>query len=176
MQFHPNTVQQRCTSALGDIRLAASPLGLVGLWFDDQRHLPAPLNGPQAWPHDNGHSLLCAVAQQVQQYLSGERLHFDVPLDYSGGTPFQQSVWLALRGIAPGNTISYGALARQLGKPSAVRAVAAAVGRNPLSLVVPCHRVLGQDGSLTGYAGGLARKTALLQRENAWPPKICQPG
>lgn len=79
-------------------------------------------------------------------------------------------MWQALLGIAPGSTTSYGALAQQLGRPSAVRAVASAVGRNPLSIVVPCHRVLGRDGILTGYAGGLARKTALLQREGAWPP------
>ena len=170
MQFHTTTVQKRCVTALGGVRLAASPQGLSGLWFEGQRHWPAQLDGPQAWPHDEHHSLLCAAAQQLQQYLDGQRLHFDVPLDYSGGTPFQQSVWQALLGIAPGSTTSYGALAQQLGRPSAVRAVASAVGRNPLSIVVPCHRVLGRDGSLTGYAGGLARKTALLQREGAWPP------
>lgn len=169
MQFHTTTVQQRCATALGGVRLAASPQGLSGLWFEGQHHWPAQLDGPQAWPHDAHHSLLCAAAQQLQQYLGGQRLHFDLPLDYSGGTPFQQSVWQALLGIAPGSTTSYGALAQQLGRPSAVRAVAGAVGRNPLSVVVPCHRVLGRDGSLTGYAGGLARKTALLQREGAWP-------
>ena len=93
----------------------------------------------------------------------------------SGGTPFQQEVWRVLLGVARGHTISYGAVCQRMGRPSAVRAVGAAVGRNPLSVVVPCHRVLGQDGSLTGYAGGLERKTALLQLEGAWSaaPRHC---
>ena len=98
---------------------------------------------------------------------ASERSQFDVPLDLSGGTAFQQSVWKALLEIPPGTTTSYGALGRQLGRPLAVRAVGAAVGRNPLSVVVPCHRVLGADGSLTGYAGGIDRKRALLTLEHA---------
>ena len=97
-----------------------------------------------------------------------------MPLD-AQGTPFQQAVWRALLAIPSGATTSYGALARALGSPTAVRAVGAAVGRNPLSVVVPCHRVLGADGSLTGYAGGLDRKTALLTLENALPlPHLAQ--
>ena len=104
---------------------------------------------------------------EALQYLRGERDGFDLPLDLSGGTPFQQEVWQALLAIGRGATRSYGELSQHLGRPRAVRAVGAAVGRNPLSVVVPCHRVLGADGSLTGYAGGLGRKVALLTLENA---------
>jgi len=93
------------------------------------------------------------------------RQHFDLPLDLSRGTPFQQLVWTALLHIGWGETTRYGELAQQLGRPQASRAVGMAVGRNPLSIIVPCHRVLGAQGSLTGYAGGLDRKQNLLQRE-----------
>ncbi|KRB28692.1 methylated-DNA--[protein]-cysteine S-methyltransferase [Acidovorax sp. Root70] len=169
MQFHPLTVQARADTPLGSVRLAASPTGLSGVWFEGQRHEPtAQLHGPGAWAFAPGnHPVLQEAARQLQQYLDGQRPHFDLPLDLSGGTAFQQSVWHALLQIARGQTTSYGALGRQLGNPSAVRAVGAAVGRNPVSVVVPCHRVLGTDGSLTGYAGGLDRKRALLTLENA---------
>lgn len=168
MYFHPHTVQTRTATPLGPVRLAASPEGLAGVWFEGQRHEPtALLYGATAWADAPGHPVLMQAAEQLQQYLAGERAGFDVPLDLSGGTPFQQSVWRALMGIGRGTTTSYGALSRQLARPLAVRAVGAAVGRNPLSVVVPCHRVLGTDGSLTGYAGGLDRKRALLTLENA---------
>jgi methylated-DNA-[protein]-cysteine S-methyltransferase len=168
MRFSPHTVQTRTTTPLGSVRLAASPTGLVGVWFEGQRHEPGPLlYGAAAWPDAPGHPLLQEAACQLQQYLTGERAHFALALDLSGGTPFQQSVWRALLGIARGATISYGALSQQLGNPRAVRAVGAAVGRNPLSVLVPCHRVVGMDGSLTGYAGGLDRKRVLLTMENA---------
>jgi len=107
---------------------------------------------------------------QLAEYFSGRRQHFDLPLDLQAGTVFQQLVWRALLSIAAGATTSYGHLSAKIGKPAAVRAVGAAVGRNPISIVVPCHRVLGADGSLTGYAGGLARKTALLSLEAAASP------
>ncbi|MFT4241136.1 MAG: methylated-DNA--[protein]-cysteine S-methyltransferase [Acidovorax sp.] len=162
MQFHPLTVQARTTTPLGPVRLAASPGGLCGLWFEGQRHAPA-----RHWPDAPSHPVLQEAARQLNQYLRGEREGFDLPLDLSGGTPFQQSVWQALRAVPRGAPTSYGALARTLNNPSAVRAVGAAVGRNPVSVVVPCHRVLGADGSLTGYAGGLERKTALLALEAA---------
>ncbi len=169
MQYPPDTVQARTPTALGDVRLAASARGLVGLWFDGQRHLPAQLDGPGAWPTDDAHPVLRAAAAQVREYLDGTRTRFDLPLDLSGGTPFQQAVWQALLAIPRGGTTTYGALARQLGRPAAVRAVGAAVGRNPISVAVPCHRVLGSGGALTGYAGGLPRKTALLRLEASSP-------
>ena len=105
------------------------------------------------------------TAAQVQAYFQGQLQAFDVPLDLSVGTAFQQAVWQALRQIPYGKTSSYLALASAMGKPSATRAVGAAVGRNPVSIIVPCHRVLGSTGRLTGYAGGLWRKQALLQLE-----------
>lgn len=170
MQFPTHTVQMRTSTALGPVRLAASPAGLVGVWFEGQRHEPsALLDGPTAWPDAGHHPLLQEAERQLQHYLAGQRTGFDLPLDLAGGTPFQQAVWRALLTIGRGATTSYGALGRQLGYPRAVRAVGAAVGRNPLSVVVPCHRVVGADGSLTGYAGGLDRKTALLTLENALP-------
>ena len=169
MQFHPSTVQARTETPLGTVRLAASPAGLCGLWFDGQRHLPALLDGPGAWPEAPEHPVLRQATEQLRQYLRGERNHFDLPLDLTGGTPFQQAVWQALLRIPSGYTTSYSALGQQIDKPTAVRAVGTAVGRNPLSVVVPCHRVLGLDGGLTGYAGGLERKATLLRLEGALP-------
>lgn len=168
MHFHPRTVQSRVSSPLGAVRLAASPAGLCGLWFEGQRHQPGDvLDGAAAWPTDDHHPVLQDAAAQLQHYLTGQRTRFDLPLDLAGGTPFQQAVWQALLQIDSGTTCSYGAIGRQLGRPMAVRAVGAAVGRNPVSVVVPCHRVLGSGGALTGYAGGLARKVALLRLEGA---------
>jgi len=109
--------------------------------------------------------VLRAACQQLAEYFASERTVFDLPLGLLAGTTFQRSVWEALRAIPCGKTTSYGALARDIGRPHAVRAVGAAVGRNPLGIVVPCHRVLGSQGALTGYAGGLDRKRALLALE-----------
>ena len=169
MHFHPDTVQSRIDTPLGPVRLAASPAGLCGLWFEDQQHQPAQLDGAAAWPMSAAHPLLVAASDQLGAWLVGERHRFDLPVDLSGGTPFQQAVWRALLDIAWGQTRSYSQVAQLAGAPAAVRAVGAAVGRNPISLVVPCHRVLGASGALTGYAGGLERKHALLEREGALP-------
>jgi methylated-DNA-[protein]-cysteine S-methyltransferase len=152
--------QARLDTPLGPVTLAATPRGLAGLWFDGQRHHPGPLDAPQ----DPGHPQLAAAAEQLADYWRGARREFSLALDPQG-TPFQQAVWRALRGIPLGRTSGYGAIARALGKPQAARAVGAAVGRNPVGIVIPCHRVLGADGSLTGYAGGLDRKQALLALE-----------
>lgn len=151
----------RYDSPLGTMLLAASDRGLAGVWFEGQKH------GPDArgWREDASHPVLQAAVAQLRSYFAGERQDFELPLDLQAGTPFQQSVWSALCAIPRGDTTSYAALARRLGKPQAARAIGAAVGRNPVSIVVPCHRVLGTGGSLTGYAGGLERKTALLQLE-----------
>jgi len=110
-------------------------------------------------------ALLKQAQQQLNDYFAGRRRSFDLPLRLDTGTPFQNAVWQALTAIAYGTTCSYAALAQRLQRPSAVRAVAAAVGRNPLSILVPCHRVIGSRGQLTGYAGGLTRKRALLHLE-----------
>lgn len=154
-------VCMRYASPLGPMLLAATPRGIAGIWFEGQRH------GPDAsrWAERPGHPLLLQAAAQLDAYFAGQRSRFDLPLDLQAGTPFQQAVWQALLAIPPGRTTSYAALGRQLGRPSASRAVGAAVGRNPVSIVVPCHRVLGSGGDLTGYAGGLERKSALLHLE-----------
>lgn len=149
---------------LGPVLLRASPLGLCGLWFEGQRHHP-DLDEVVSWKASPEHPVLQATAQQLDAYFAGLRQRFDLPLDLSGGTPFQRAVWLALLTIPLGRLGVYGELARQLGRPQAVRAVGAAVGRNPVSIIVPCHRVIGANGSLTGYAGGLDRKRALLALE-----------
>jgi methylated-DNA-[protein]-cysteine S-methyltransferase len=156
--------QARADTPLGAVTLAATSRGLAGLWFDGQRHHP----GPIAAPVDAGQPWIAQALRQLARYFDGAAAEpFVLPLDPQGSA-FQRTVWLALRDIACGQTSSYGALARRLGRdPGAARAVGAAVGRNPLSVIVPCHRVLGGDGSLTGYAGGLERKRALLRLEGA---------
>jgi methylated-DNA-[protein]-cysteine S-methyltransferase len=167
MRFDPSIVQTSCQSPLGVITLAATRQGLAGLWFEGQRHLPDALAAASPWPTDAAHPVLKKTVQQLGEYFAGRRCVFDLPLDLSGGTPFQQAVWQALLSIATGSMTSYGSISKSVGNPAAVRAVGAAVGRNPISIIVPCHRVVGADGSLTGYAGGLDRKTALLRLEGA---------
>jgi methylated-DNA-[protein]-cysteine S-methyltransferase len=165
MKFDTSIVQTRFQSPLGTIIIAATAKGLAGLWFEGQRHLPPELVEPSVWPSDPDHPVLKEVMQQLTAYFAGQRSRFDVPLDLAHGTAFQQSVWQALLAIPQGDTASYSEVGRRIGKPAAVRAVGAAVGRNPVSIIVPCHRVMGANGALTGYAGGLDRKTALLQLE-----------
>jgi methylated-DNA-[protein]-cysteine S-methyltransferase len=163
MKFDPSIVQARYDSPLGPMIVAATDRGLAGVWFAQQRHLP----DCSMWPYAPRHPVLRDALAQLGAYFAGERTAFDLPLDLQGGTPFQQNVWHALLAIPHGTTTTYRAVGAQAGQPLAMRAVGAAVGRNPLSIVVPCHRVIGSDGSLTGYAGGLERKRALLQLEGA---------
>lgn len=162
MKFKTSTVQSVFDSPLGPIMLAASNEGLQGAWFvQGQRHMP----DSSSWPVSANNVILQRAEEELRRYFAGEPVAFDLPLDLDSGTAFQQAVWRALLQIPRGSTTSYGAISARLGQPSAVRAVGGAVGRNPLSIIVPCHRVLGADGSLTGYAGGLERKVALLQLE-----------
>ena len=168
MKFDTSIVQTRVPSPLGAIAIAATAKGLAGLWFTEgQRYLPAGLTGSTAWREDTEHPVLKQVSQQLSEYFAGQRSQFEVPLDLSCGTAFQQSVWQALLDIPQGGAVSYGEVSRRIGNPAAVRAVGGAVGRNPVSIIVPCHRVMGSSGALTGYAGGLDRKTALLRLEGA---------
>jgi len=173
MNLPASCVQTTIASPLGPMLLAASSQGLAGVWFTDQRHLP-PAERIRGWPQAPTHPVLAEAAQQLDAYFRGERRRFELPLDLAAGTVFQQAVWRALLHIPAGGTLSYADLARQISRPAAVRAVGAAVGRNPLSIVLPCHRVLGTGGALTGYAGGLQRKTALLQLESALIPETHQ--
>ena len=139
-------------SELGAMRFVARGDALVSLWFVD-----APEDGERD-------ELLDHAIAEVDEYFALERTEFTVPLAPEG-TPFQHEVWKALRAIPFGETRSYLDVANAIGKPKAVRAVAAANGRNPLGIIVPCHRVIGADGSLTGYAGGMERKKFLLDLE-----------
>jgi methylated-DNA-[protein]-cysteine S-methyltransferase len=168
-----HTALQRCQTPtpLGTMTLATDGAALVGVWFDGQKHLP----DPQTWPLNPAHPVLLAAQAQLADYFAARLIEFDLPLGLASGTAFQQAVWRALLEIAPGATVSYGELARRIGKPQAVRAVGAAVGRNPLSIVVPCHRVVGSTGALTGYAGGLERKVALLALEQTARAQVAEP-
>jgi methylated-DNA-[protein]-cysteine S-methyltransferase len=154
--------QARTDTPLGPVTLVATADGLAGVWFDGQAHHPGPLDVP----FDPGQAHIAQAMRELGEYFDGRRTRFDVALDPLG-TDFQHSVWTALARIAHGRTTSYGEIAAGLGRMRAVRAVGGAVGRNPLSVIVPCHRVLGRDGTLTGYAGGLERKRALLRLEAA---------
>lgn len=154
------TAQCRIASPLGTMLLARTGAGLAGAWFERQKHHPDLIEAPER----DDDPLLLAAADQLRAYFAGKRSAFDVPLDLQG-TAFQRDVWQVLLAIEPGATRSYGEIARELGVPSASRAVGSAVGRNPVSIIVPCHRVVGSSGALTGYAGGLDRKTSLLRIE-----------
>ncbi len=151
---------------LGAMLLAADDRAVLGIWFEGQKYHP----DPTAWRHRPGNPLLRRAAEQLGAYFEDHGdTGFDLPLA-ERGTAFQQAVWAELRRIPAGETCTYGALAARLGRPAAVRAVGAAVGRNPWSLVVPCHRVVGANGSLTGYAGGVGRKAWLLAWESGQRP------
>jgi len=160
MNTSHHSKQRQVLTPLGELTVARSAQGLSGIWFAEQKHHPGVLQAEV----DERDPLLNEAARQLGEYFAGQRKRFDLPLALEG-TTFQQAVWAGLLKIPCGTTLSYGELAEAVHAPSAVRAVGAAVGRNPLSIVVPCHRVLGRDGDLTGYAGGLDRKTALLELE-----------
>lgn len=153
----------RWEGPLGPMVVAATDAGLAGIWFEGQKHMP-DISG---WSLSDRHPLLDRAIAQLHEYFAGSRTSFDLPLDLDAGTEFQRTVWQALRDIPPGGTVTYAQLSHAIGRGKAMRAVGAAVGRNPVSIVVPCHRVLGSDGSLTGYAGGLERKSSLLRLEGA---------
>jgi methylated-DNA-[protein]-cysteine S-methyltransferase len=169
MKKHPAyTAQARTETPLGPVLLAATERGLAGVWFDGQAHHPGAIDAPV----NPAQPFIAQAVRELRAYFAQDAGHgaaaspFSVPLD-AAGTEFQRAVWAELLRIAPGATSSYGEIARRSGRPAAFRAVGAAVGRNPLSVIVPCHRVLGSDGSMTGYAGGLPRKQALLLLEGA---------
>lgn len=160
----PLVAKSRIDTPLGPLTLATTHQGLALAWFDAQAHRTETVDAPE----DPAHPVLALTAREFTNYWANAQTRFTAPLD-PRGTPFQHAVWLVLRGIAAGALTSYGEVARQIGKPAAVRAVGAAIGRNPLSIIVPCHRVVGSNGLLTGYAGGLPRKEALLRLEGALP-------
>ncbi|MDN5899072.1 MAG: methylated-DNA--[protein]-cysteine S-methyltransferase [Brachybacterium sp.] len=160
----PTRTHRLVGTPLGIYALAADAEGLVGVWRQDQKHFPrAARLGPTS---ADAHTVLDEAASQLQEYLGGAREDFTLPLSPEG-TEFQHAVWDHLMTIPRGATTTYGQIARALGRPRAAQAVGAAVGSNPLSIVVPCHRVVGSTGALTGYAGGIETKQALLLLEGA---------
>jgi len=153
--------QMPINTPLGGMTLVASQQGLQGAWFDHQAHRPdiaaLPWGSSQPW--------LREARKQLAEYFAGQRQQFELALQPYAGSEFQRTVWQALAMIPFGRFVSYAEIARHLGRPQAARAIGMAVGRNPLSIFLPCHRVVASDGALTGYAGGLDRKIALLQLE-----------
>jgi methylated-DNA-[protein]-cysteine S-methyltransferase len=158
-------------SPIGPLTIVAEGGSISALYMDAQRHAP----GAEALglPGEPGEEPFATAAGQLAAYFAGELTEFDLPLA-PAGTDFQRRVWNGLRAIPYGQTISYGELARRVGNPAASRAVGLANGRNPIAIVVPCHRVIGTDGSMTGYGGGLDRKRFLLalERDTAPPQGI----
>ena len=148
-------------SPVGKLHLLAHDSALIALVWRIGRHSDLPFANARV---DANHAVLRETARQLDEYFAGRRRDFDVPLE-PRGTDFQRSVWQALRAIPFGETRSYGELARQLGNPAAMRAVGAANGGNPISIIVPCHRVIGANGSLTGFGGGIPAKAWLLAHE-----------
>ena len=155
----------RFMTPLGTLFATAAGGALTGLYFEGGRH--APEISP-AWIEDRDAAPLAECARQVNEYLHGARKSFDLPLAPEG-SEFQRRVWIEIARIPHGETLTYAELAQRAGAPGAARAAGAATGRNPLSIIVPCHRVVGTDGSLTGYAGGIERKTRLLEIEGVLP-------
>lgn len=144
--------------------LFSSPAGPLTIEGDDLAITRIGFGTPAAVSERPGPAV-AAAATQLEQYFAGERTHFDLELDPAYGTPFERRVWDELRAIPYGQTATYAEIAGRIGRPTASRAVGRANGRNPVAVIVPCHRVVGSDGSLTGYAGGLAMKRALLDLE-----------
>lgn len=149
-------------SPVGPLLLAASDTGLHAIEFSASKH---PVKRGLDWREGN-HHVLHKAHMQLREYFAGERHRFDLPLAPIG-TEFQRTVWYTLATIPYGETLSYAQLAMRVGRPTATRAVGAANGRNPLPIVLPCHRVIGADGSLTGFGGGLPTKRFLLELEGA---------
>lgn len=149
-------------SSVGEITLVADNVSLRAIYWLNQK--PDRVKFPDLENNGSNHVLKSAV-KQLKAYFSGTRREFDIPLR-PVGTVFQEEVWLALRSISYGETVSYSDIAKQIGRPKAVRAVGAAIGKNPLSIMIPCHRVIGANGKLIGFAGGLSTKEFLLNLEN----------
>src|SRR5262245_20958078 len=153
------TIFSLLDSPIGELLLTGDGKSLTGIWMQSHR---SEWRRTKAWERDDG--AFAAARAQLTEYFAGERSEFELPLA-AEGTDFQHKVWTALCAIPYGKTISYGELARRIGQPSAARAVGLANGSNPLPIVVPCHRVIGADGSLTGFGGGIERKRWLLAHE-----------
>lgn len=148
-------------SPRGRILLVADDRALTGVYFAGQKYRPCI---DKQWKHADRHEPLCQAKRELSEYFDGKRTRFTVKVAPQG-TPFQRAVWKSIGSVEFGQTIAYAELARRAGRPGSARAAGAATGRNPISIIVPCHRIVGSNGSLTGYAGGLAKKRALLVLE-----------
>jgi methylated-DNA-[protein]-cysteine S-methyltransferase len=145
----------------GRILLVADDQALTGIYFAGQKYHPRI---DKKWKRADQHEPLCQAKRELSEYFGGKRTRFTVEVAPQG-TPFQRAVWKAIAGVQFGQTIAYAELADRAGYPGSARAAGAATGRNPIGIIVPCHRIVGSNGSLTGYAGGLAKKRALLELE-----------
>jgi methylated-DNA-[protein]-cysteine S-methyltransferase len=154
-----------CESPIQKLILASDGKCLTGLYMVRQKYCPAI--APPDWIQDDNADPFDLTRQQLSDYFAGHLTNFDLPL-LGYGTPFQQQVWSALQAIPYGTTISYGELAHRIGQPKSSRAVGLANGKNPIAIVVPCHRVISATGKLTGYSGGLERKEWLLRHEQVF--------
>jgi len=146
---------------VADLMLVANETQLIGIYFNDCDHVPAEKRG---WSHNPKMPVLVEATKQLREYFDGKRTEFTLPLHFEG-TAFQERVWREIAAIPYGKTVSYSQLAHRAGKARAIRAAGTNTGRNPLAIVVPCHRVLTKGGSIGGYAGGLGRKRYLLELE-----------
>lgn len=156
------TYYRQFDAPLGEIWLACDTIGLSGVWFVGESHEPTPDSN---WTRDEEtNPLLNEAVIQINEFFGGSRQDFNLPLSVNG-TKFQKEVWAGLQAIPYGATTNYSSYAESIGKPGSARAVASAIAKNPISIVVPCHRVIGKDKNLRGYAGGLERKKHLLQHE-----------
>jgi methylated-DNA-[protein]-cysteine S-methyltransferase len=150
-------------SPRGRMLLVADDKALTGVYFIGQKYQPSI---EPEWTRDERHAPLRQARRELAEYFGGKRTRFTVKLS-PHGTPFQRAVWKAIAGVGFGKTIPYAELARRAGRPGSARAVGAATGRNPIGIIVPCHRIVGSNGALTGYAGGLSTKRALLAMEDS---------
>jgi methylated-DNA-[protein]-cysteine S-methyltransferase len=150
-------------SSLGKITIAADENHVTELHIEEDRYFN---NVPPSWKQNSNHPLLNKAMQEITEYFNNQRTEFDLPLSFKG-TIFQEKVWNAILEIPYGKTITYKMLAEKIGSPKAIRAVGTAVGRNPICIIIPCHRILASDGSLGGYVAGLKRKEKLLSLEKS---------
>lgn len=156
-----STFYKKMPSPVGELKLVANDTALIAVLWENDRPNRVKLGEMTLKPN---HPVLRKAEKQLAEYFAGKRKTFDLTVEFVG-TPFQKKVWKALTSIPFGKTLTYAEIARKIGKPTAARAVGAAVGRNPSSIVTPCHRVVGSDGSLTGFAGGMPAKARLLKLE-----------
>lgn len=148
-------------TSLGELVLVANKTEIIGVYFNDRDHVPSAL---KTWTRDDNNALLQKAGREINEYLDGKRSVFTLDLAF-GGTDFQKKIWKEISKIPFGQTLSYSELAKRAGSPKAIRAAGTATGANPLSIIIPCHRVIGKDNAIAGYAGGLERKRHLLELE-----------